>query len=84
MFDISPWNAIPIHWPPLYSNGSSFQVLSLADIDMIERALVPYWVSKVVLSISEQLNLVDVVKIATLTVSEQLENNEGEKKGRGS
>jgi hypothetical protein len=40
---------------------------------------------KAVLTISERLNLVDVVlEIAALTVSEQLENNEGEKKGRGS
>jgi hypothetical protein len=57
----------------------------LADVDVIERAPVPCWVRKAVLTISERLNLVDVVvEIATLTVSEQLGNNEGEKKGRGS
>src|SRR5277367_4931375 len=67
-FNISPWNAVP---PPLYSKGSSFQVLSWADVDVIERAPVPCWVSKTVLTISERLNLVDVaVEIATLTVSD--------------
>ena len=65
-FDISPWNAVPIHWPLLYSNGSSFQVLNLADVDVIERAPVPCWMRKAILTISEQLNLVDViVEIAT-------------------
>ena len=48
---------------------------------MVERMPVPCWVRKAVLIISEQLNLVDVVvEIATLTVSEQLGNNEREKK----
>ena len=71
VFGTSPWNAVPIHWPPLYSNSSSFQILSLADVDVIERALVPCWVEKAALTISEQLNLVDVIiEIATLTVSE--------------
>ena len=67
----------------MYSNGSSFQVLNLADVDVIVRAPVPCWVRKAVLAISERLNLVDVVvEIATLTVSERLGNNE--KKGQGS
>jgi hypothetical protein len=58
----------------------------LADVDVIESAPVPCWVRKAVLTISERLNLVDVVvEIATLTVSEQLGlNSGGEKKGRGS
>ena len=57
----------------------------MADIDVIKRMPVPCWVRKAVLTISEQLNLVDVVvEIATLTVSEQLENKKGEKKDRGS
>jgi hypothetical protein len=57
----------------------------LADIDVIERAPVPCWVRKAVLTVSERLNLVNVVvEIATLTVSKQLENNQGEKKGRES
>jgi len=57
----------------------------LADVDVIERAPIPCWVRKAVLTISERLNLVDVVvEIAALTVSEQLGNNEEEKKGQGS
>ena len=57
----------------------------MADVDVIERAPIPCWVRKAVLTISERLNLVDVVvEIAALTVSEQLGNNEEEKKGQGS
>ena len=44
MFVILPWNVVLIHWPLLYMDGSCFQVLVLAGISVIERALVSCWV----------------------------------------